>query len=129
LLNELDMELSEDFNEVQWNMLKRHSATMKWLHSGVLQTEDTNGEMTAVIDWQQAPLANGGFQEGGTVVEIGLLLEPSLLEGLEEVAQEQGMAAASLIRRLLRDFLHHPAASQRIAGTGSRLSDASAGFG
>jgi hypothetical protein len=30
------------------------------------------------------------------------------VERLEEVAEEQGVAAASLIRRLLREFLHHP---------------------
>jgi hypothetical protein len=64
-------------------------------------------EMTTIIDWQQAPLVNGSFQEGSIVEEVSLLLEPSLLERLEKVAGEHGMAAASLIRRLLREFLHH----------------------
>ncbi len=75
--------------------------------------------MTTVIDLQQTPLANYGYQEGGTVVEIGLLLEPALLERLEEVAEEHGVAAACLIRCLLRDFLHHPNTGQRIPGAGS----------
>ncbi|HEY7312826.1 MAG TPA: hypothetical protein VH643_25910 [Gemmataceae bacterium] len=85
--------------------------------------------MMKSIDLQQAPLANGGFQEGGSVVEISLLLEASLLEGLDEVAEEQGIAAASLIRRLLREFLHHPAYGQRIPGVGSGRDDPSTPLG
>jgi hypothetical protein len=78
-----------------------------------------------VIDLKQAPLAGGGFQEGGTVVEINLLLEAALLERLDEVANERGMAVASLIRRLLRKFLHHSAPGQRIhrVGSGRRETD------
>jgi hypothetical protein len=85
------------------------------------------GEMRTAIDRQQAPHANVGFQEGGSVVEILLLLEPSLLERLERIAEEQGMAAASFIRRLLRAFLHHSAAGQRIPGAGSGPKDANTG--
>lgn len=75
--------------------------------------------MKQAIDLQPAPLANGGFKESGTVEEINLLLEPSLLERPEAVAEAQGMAAASLIRRLLREYLNHPTAYQRISGSGS----------
>ena len=84
--------------------------------------------MMMVIGRQQVSLAKGGLQNDGTIQEISLLLEPSLLERLEEVAEEQGMAAASLIRRLLRDFLHHPAVGQRIAEVSSRLKDENTEF-
>ncbi len=55
--------------------------------------------------------------EGGPVEEIGLLLEPSLLKRLEEAAQEQSMSVASLIRLLLREFLHPPAAAKESSGS------------
>lgn len=63
-------------------------------------------------------IANGDFQEGGAVEEVSLLIERSLLEELEVVAEAQDMAAASLIRRLLREYLHHPAADHGIPGVG-----------
>ena len=82
-----------------------------WIASNFFMEE--KGEMMTAIHRQQTP-AGGDFQEDGSVEEISLLLEPSLLERLKELAEVQGMAAASLIRRLLREFLHHPAAGQRI---------------
>ena len=72
-----------------------------------------------VIDLQEDPLANGVFQDSGTVEEICLLLEPSLLERRESVAEAQGMAAALLIRRPLRKYLYHATAYQRIPVAGS----------
>lgn len=69
--------------------------------------------MTA-LDLEQDPFVNSSFPESGAVLEIRFLLEPTLLERLEEAADEQGMAAVSLIRRILREFLHHPADGPRI---------------
>lgn len=43
----------------------------------------------------------------GAIVEVGLLLEPWLLTALESAASEQGMTAAGMVRRLLRDFLYY----------------------
>jgi hypothetical protein len=87
------------------------------------------GRMTKVTDSQQAPLASNGFQEESTVVEIKLLLEDSLLESLDEFAEEQGIATAPLIRRVLREFLHHSVAGQQKSGAGSKSHDRKPGSG
>jgi hypothetical protein len=42
---------------------------------------------------------------GGAVVEIRLLVEPGLLTALEAAACQRGVTAATMVRRLLRDFL------------------------
>jgi hypothetical protein len=47
----------------------------------------------------------GVFREGGTVVEVSLLLESQLLAALESAARRQGMTAGTMLRRLIRDFL------------------------
>jgi hypothetical protein len=52
-------------------------------------------------------LADGGPPGGGEVVEINLLLEPWLLKAVEASAREQGMTSATMVRRLLRDFVYY----------------------
>lgn len=41
----------------------------------------------------------------GPVVEINLLLESQLLADIEAKARERGLTAASMVRRLIRDFV------------------------
>lgn len=41
------------------------------------------------------------------VVEVPVLLESWLLTALESAANGQGMSAATLVRRLIRDFLFY----------------------
>jgi|SRR5579875_1213950 len=90
---------------------------------------EQESEMMTAIDLQRVPIANGGFQKNGAVEEISLLLEPSLLKRLEEVAEEHGMTAASLVRCLLRSFLQHPATGQGISGSSPYYNGANTGFG
>lgn len=85
--------------------------------------------MVTAIDLQRVLFANGGFQKAGAVEEISLLLEPSLLKKLEEVAEEHGMTAAKLTRCILRSFLHHSATGQGISGSGPRDNSANTGLG
>ena len=57
------------------------------------------------IDTEKVQRADGGCREGGTVVEVPLLLESRLLTALESAASAQGTTAATMLRRLIRDFL------------------------
>jgi hypothetical protein len=59
------------------------------------------------IEMMSPLLADEGRLEEDSVVEVPLLLEVPLLERLEEAAEEQGLAAAGYVRRLLRDILLH----------------------
>ncbi len=59
------------------------------------------------IDVEKVPLVGGGSRVGGTVVEINILLEAWLLNALEAAACEKGMSAATMTRRLIRDFLYY----------------------
>jgi hypothetical protein len=61
----------------------------------------------STIRVEKVPLMGGGPQAGGAVVEINLLLEARLLTALEASAREQGMTAANLARRLIRDFVYY----------------------
>jgi hypothetical protein len=59
------------------------------------------------LDVDKVPLVGSDSRVGGAVVEINILLEAWLLTALEEAACEQGMSAASMTRRLIRDFLYY----------------------
>jgi hypothetical protein len=59
------------------------------------------------IDVEKVPLVGNDSRIGGAVVEINLMLEAWLLIALEEAACEQGMSAAAMTRRLIRDFLYY----------------------
>jgi hypothetical protein len=90
---------------------------------------EQEGEMVTAIDLRRVTLGKGGFQEDDAVEEISLLLEPTLLNRLEEVAEQHGMTAASLIRSLLRNLLDNPATGQGISGCGPYYNVANTEFG
>ena len=90
---------------------------------------EQEGEIVTTIDLQQVPLVNGGLQQDSAVEEVNLLLEPSLLKGLKEVAEDHGMTAASLFRYLLRSFLHYPSTGQGVSGSSLYPNGAYTGFG
>lgn len=62
------------------------------------------------IESEMDTVMDNGFQVGSTFVEINLLLEARLLAALEVAAKERGLTAATITRRLIRDFLHPTAA-------------------
>ena len=62
------------------------------------------------IELEKASCMESSSQAGTRVVEINLLLEARLLADLEIAANERGLTAATITRRLIRDFLHRAAA-------------------
>jgi hypothetical protein len=61
----------------------------------------------STIEIEKVPLVGSDSRTGGAVVEFNLLMEAWLLTALEEAAREQGLSAATLTRRLIRDFLYY----------------------
>jgi hypothetical protein len=77
----------------------------------------------SAIQVEKVPLVGGVPQAGGAIVEINLLLETWLLTALEEAARQQGMTAATLARRLIRDFLYY--SDDGLSSPSARLSSLS----
>ena len=59
----------------------------------------------SAIDVEKVQQVDGKPQEMGAVVEVSLLLESGLLAALESAARGSGMTTASMVRRLIREFL------------------------
>ncbi|MHB1425473.1 MAG: hypothetical protein ACYC3I_20080 [Gemmataceae bacterium] len=58
---------------------------------------------------ENVAFADSNPRAESAVVEVPVLLESSLLTNLESAACSQGLSAASLVRRLIRDFLYYSA--------------------
>jgi hypothetical protein len=61
----------------------------------------------SAIDVEKVQQESSRRREAGAVVEVPLLLESWLLTDLESAARASGLTAGSMVRRLIREFLHY----------------------